>query len=98
MADRRTVKPPRKLDNQHYRFIDDCMAEDDELIVTKLRDKLRERFPTLNVSMSTVKRASREMGWTAKKTIKVWCVGVGSESRKASGLVQGTDGDWRHGF
>ena len=57
MADRRIVKPPRKLDNQHYRFIDNCMVEDDELIVTKLRDKLLERFPTLNMSVSTVKRA-----------------------------------------
>ena len=57
MVDRRTVKPPRKLDNQHYRFIDDCMAEDDELIVTKLCDKLLERFPTLNMSVNTVKRA-----------------------------------------
>ena len=31
MADHRTVKPPRKLDNQHYHFIDDRMANDDEL-------------------------------------------------------------------
>ena len=68
VADRRTVKPPRKLDNQHYRFIDDCMGEDDELTATKLRDKLLERFPTLNVSVSTVKRARMELGWTAKKT------------------------------
>ena len=68
MTDRRTVKPPRKLDIQHYRFIDDCMVEDDELTATKLRDKLLERFATLNVSVNTVKRARMELGWTAKKT------------------------------
>ena len=32
VADCRTVKPPRKLDNQNYRFIDGCMANDNELL------------------------------------------------------------------
>ena len=68
VADRRTVTPPRKLDNQHYHFINDCMANDDDLTATKLHAKLLETFPTLNVSTSTVKRACMELGWTAKKT------------------------------
>ena len=61
------MKPPRKLGDEHYRFIDDCMASD-ELTAKKLRDKLLETFPGLNVSVSTVKRARMELGWTAKKT------------------------------
>ena len=68
VADHRTVKPPRKLGDEHYRFIDDCMASDDELTAKKLRDKLLETFPGLNVSVSMVKRARMELGWTAKKT------------------------------
>ena len=73
------------------------MANDDELTVTKLHVKLLETFPTLNMSVSTVKRARMEPGWTAKDE-EVWCFGVRNKSRKASGVVQGTDGDGRHGF
>ena len=62
------MKPPRKLGDEHYCFIDDCMASDNELTAKKLRDKLLETFSGLNVSVSTVKRACMELGWTAKKT------------------------------
>ena len=57
------MKPPRKLEDQYHRFIDDCMADDDELTATKLHGELLEKFPTFNVS---VKRAWMELGWTAK--------------------------------
>ena len=62
------MKPSRRLDEEHYCFIDDCMASDDELTAKKLRDKLLERFPSLNMSLSTVKRVRTELRWTAKKT------------------------------
>ena len=68
VADHQTVKPPRKLGNEHCHFIDDCMASDDDLTVKKLRDKLLETFSGLNVSVSTMKRAHTELGWAAKKT------------------------------
>ena len=68
VVNRQTVKPPRKLEDQDYRFIDDCMADDDQLTVMRLRTKLLERFPTINVRVNTVKRALMELGWTAKKT------------------------------
>ena len=50
------------LDDEHYCFIDDCMASDDKLTAKKLHDKLLETFPSLNVSVSTVKRAHVELG------------------------------------
>ena len=68
VADHRTVKPPRKLKDEHYRFIDACMATDDELTATNLLAMLKEKHPSLNVSESTVKRARVELGWAAKKT------------------------------
>ena len=34
----------------------------------KVQSLLLEKFPTLNVSLSTVKRARMELGWTANKT------------------------------
>jgi len=67
VADHRTVKPPRKLTDEHYQFLDECM-ENDELTATKLQAILKEKYPLLNVSVSTVKRARMELGWTAKKT------------------------------
>jgi len=68
VADHRTVKPPRKLTDEHYRFLDECMADNDELTATKLLAILKEKYPSLNVSVSAVKRARVELGWTAKKT------------------------------
>ena len=44
VADHRIVKPPRKLTDEHYRFIDDCMAKDDELTVANVYAKLKERY------------------------------------------------------
>lgn len=68
VADYRTTKPPRKLQGNHYRFIDNAMADNDELSISKLHSILMEEFPDLSVSQSTVKRARRELGWVAKKT------------------------------
>jgi len=36
VADRHTYKPPKKLNNAHYRFIDNTVAENDELSAPKL--------------------------------------------------------------
>jgi len=36
VADNRTYKPLKKLNNTHYRFIDNAMAENDELSAPKL--------------------------------------------------------------
>ena len=68
MADKRSTRPRKKLTDEHYRFINERMAEDDELTAAKVLSLLQEKFPTLNVSLSTVKRARMELGWTAKKT------------------------------
>ena len=44
VAGHRTVKPPRKLTDEHYRFIDECMADDDELTATKVQEMLKEEY------------------------------------------------------
>ena len=65
--DNRTWKPPRKLEDIHLRFIGQVMADDDELVSHKLHDKLVRQFPNLSVSLRTVKRARRDLGWACKK-------------------------------
>ena len=67
VADHQTAKPPRKLTDEHNHFIDDCMADDDELTATKLQTILKERYPSLEVSVSMIKRALTELRWTTKK-------------------------------
>ena len=44
------------------------MAKDDELTGIKLLGMLKEEFSDVSVSLSTVKRAKRELGWVVKKT------------------------------
>ena len=56
------------------------MADDDELTAAKVCSLLLEKYPTLDVSLSTVKRARMELGWTAK----VRCVDIGSIQGEAS--------------
>ena len=68
VADRRTTTPKKKLTDDHYRFIDDRMAENDELTAANLYALLIERYPELSVSVSTVKAARMHLGWSAKKT------------------------------
>ncbi len=68
VLNRPTYKPPRILGEEHLRFIDDTMAQDQEMTGTHLTKVLQQKFPTLTVSISTVKRARRELGWFSKKT------------------------------
>ena len=62
---RRTMTP--KLGQEHYRFIDEAMASNDELTARRLREKLEDRWPGIAVSLSTVKRARRCLGWVATR-------------------------------
>lgn len=68
VADHRTIPARRKLKDEHYRFIDERMAENDQLTALKLFSLLKGAYPEVNVSVSTVKRVRMDLGWTAKKT------------------------------
>ena len=58
-------RPTPKLSREQLRFIDDSMASNDELTSRKLREMLEDRWPDVKVSLSTVKRARRHLGWIA---------------------------------
>jgi len=45
------------------RMIDNMLQENDEMTARHLRVKLMETFPTLRVSLSTLKRVRKENGW-----------------------------------
>ena len=61
-------RPSRKLGEEHLVFIDEQMAQNDELTARHLRDILEDRWPDLHrVSLSTIKRARRQLGWVATR-------------------------------
>ena len=64
-----TRKPrSRRLNEEQYRLIDELMAENTNLTSRQLYACLKEAHPTLEASLSTVKRAQRHLGWMAKRT------------------------------
>ena len=61
---KRKPSTPRILRAEHLKFIDDALAEDDELTARRLRNMLEERWPDLQVLISTIKRARKyDLGW-----------------------------------
>ena len=57
------AKAPKILRDEHYREIDKALLENDELTSRQLRDMLRSKYPGLSMSLSTVERARRDLGW-----------------------------------
>ena len=43
------------------------MTENDELTARKTRQLLEERWPDTNVSINTIKRARKHLGWVATR-------------------------------
>ena len=44
--------------------IDDLLTENDELTARQIRARLKAEYPSLEVSLSTIKKARKEAGWT----------------------------------
>lgn len=67
VGDLRRSRLPKKLSEDQLVFIDDSLAENDELTARKLRYLLQERWPETVVSISTIKRARKGLGWVATR-------------------------------
>ena len=64
VIDRKRKRAPKILQSKHLSFIDDAMANDNELTARRLRDLLEEKWPELKVSLNTIKRVRKyELGW-----------------------------------
>ena len=95
IADRKRDPQPSILRQEHYAFIDKAMIDNDELTAYQLLHKLKEIYPELqlHVSLSTVRRARRDLGWVSstprycqlireinkEKRLK-WCQDVGPDN------------------
>ena len=65
ISDLRRNPRPSILETEHYEFIDQAMLENDELTAYGLLCKLKETYPHLKSSLSTVRRARRDLGWVS---------------------------------
>ena len=55
------------FEEDHLRFIDKCMKENDESTARQLCDKLIIEWPELSLSVWTVRRARHKLGWRATR-------------------------------
>ena len=63
VADYRPTAQPKKLKDIHYQLSIKKCPKDDETTGIKFLRMLKEEFSDASVSLSTVKRAKRELGW-----------------------------------
>ena len=58
---------PRKLSNEMMVFLNQEMVEDDELTSRRARGLLVERWPTIQVSLPTIRRVRKNLGWVCTR-------------------------------
>ena len=63
VVDRPRAAVPKILRDEHYCEIDKALSENDEMTSRQLRAMLISKWPSLSMSISTVERARRELGW-----------------------------------
>ena len=70
VCDRPRSGPSKKVPEAHYRYIDDAMAQDDELTASSLKNILEKRFSAESVKYSTrtIARIRNVLGWTFSTT------------------------------
>ena len=55
----------KKLTVEHYYFIDDMFAKDDETTCTQVHKELHKNFCEVEVSLAVIKRAKKDLGWVS---------------------------------
>ena len=58
---------PRKLSQEMMDALELAWSENDELTARQARSFLMERWPELRVSIQTIKRIRKQMGWVATR-------------------------------
>ena len=58
---------PTKLNNVMRLFLNQKLSENDELTTREARNLLTQQWPTLQVSLPTIKRILQKIGWVCTK-------------------------------
>ena len=67
IADLSRHRRPRKLTDEMRQVIEEELTNNDEITSTGIRSLLLSRWPDLRVSVATIKRTRREMGWVCTR-------------------------------
>lgn len=67
VADGQLRRRKRKITKEMETMIDQALRNNDEITSTGLRDMLAVRYPELQVSIPTIKRVRREIGWVCTR-------------------------------
>ena len=71
------------LDEAHYRFIDNTIVDNVDMTSRELHTALISEYPKLEpLSLSTVKRAYRRLGWESKKKTR-YCALISERTKKS---------------
>ena len=69
IQDRKQRSCPQLLGEEHYRFIDDTVANNVDMTSRQLHSAFVSKYPEMDsISVSTVKRARVRLGWISKRT------------------------------
>jgi len=68
IANQKRAPRRKQLRNEHFQFIDEAMEDNRELTSGQFHGLVVEKYPDLNVSISTIKRTRRALGRNSKKT------------------------------
>jgi transposase len=68
IADIKRRPRSRRLNEEHHRFVDETMAQNTDLSSRQLYTVFKTAYPSIEASLSTIKRARRDLGWTMKRT------------------------------
>ena len=58
---------PRKLSQEMVAVLEEAWCDNDELTARQARSLLMEKWPNLRVSIPTIKRIRKQMGWVATR-------------------------------
>ena len=58
---------PKKITPEMYLTIESELTKDDELTAAQLRNTLKEKHPSLEVSLTTIKRARHDLDWVCTR-------------------------------
>lgn len=58
---------PRKLNPEMMAVLHQALLKDDELTARKARDLLLQHWPTLQISLPTIRRVRKELGWVCTR-------------------------------
>ena len=60
-------KRPRKLTREMMEMLNQLLSKNDELTARRIRSSLLDKWPSLQVSLPTIKRVRREIGWVCTR-------------------------------